>query len=270
MSKHEKPVMSMRILTESHQPNVKSPQKPAIPSLNILKFYDASETDAELRSLTERGQGKDRENNFVVATERLQRNSDEVLSNHLSLRIKPIAVNGVASVGLIPKTSGVGRDMHVWLDSIRIDSSNVRKLPEYEKVSALAAPGQGNNIDISHKKFGDQRVFILTSALRGNANVRSLNVRDNRLTDRGFSLIFSELKENEICNLEILDLSDNSIKRQGVESLVRFLASSQSVRQLCLHNMGIDNTTIKKMANGLRGSTIVSLQLRNSAELISI
>ena len=269
MSKHEKPTRRNRILTES-QPNIESPLKPVIPSLNILKLNAATTilfpntdigVDTELRSLTERGVTKDREYGFEIATERHPRNRDDSLTNSSPIRIKPIAVNRDVSVGLISRSTA---GMNLWLDSIRLDSSNVKKLPEYEKVSALAAPGQGSNIDISHKKFGDQRVFILTSALRGNGNIRSLNVRDNRLTDRGFSLIFTELRENGISNLEMLDLSDNSIKRQGCESLVRFVASCQGVRRLCLHNMGIDNSATKKIAHGLRGSNIVSLQLRNN------
>jgi hypothetical protein len=149
-----------------------------------------------------------------------------------------------------------------WLDSIKSDIKNVKKLPEYDRMTSFAADCS-TEVNISHRKFGDDRLYVIACGLRDSAPIRSIDVSDNRMTDKGFELVFQELCKKDF-PLEILDLSENTIRRHGCDQLTKFIQSSGSLRMLTMQNIQLENLVAKKFVDALQSRSLVSLTLQHN------
>jgi hypothetical protein len=154
-----------------------------------------------------------------------------------------------------------------WMESIKSDMRNVKKLPEYDRMNSFAAESS-KEISISHRKFGDDRLYVFACGLRdNNSTTRYLDISDNRLTDKGFELIFRELNpdnNNGSIPLEIIDISENGIKKRGCEELAKYVASSYLIRMMSMRNMQLENLIAKKFMDRLSSQTLVSLSLAHN------
>ncbi|NDE14282.1 hypothetical protein EBZ80_05055 [bacterium] len=116
-----------------------------------------------------------------------------------------------------------------------------RILPEYTNLK---------HIDLSGNRIGAERAVGLAGCLP--RRLRSLVLRDNRLGDRGVTVIAGQL--SGLSRLEVLDLGENRI-RNGGASLAAGLAGCPALRSLGLGMNDLDDNGITAVAGAFQSLT---------------
>lgn len=143
----------------------------------------------------------------------------------------------------------------------RYDESYLQRLPEHVifsngkrlDMSRLNHAEKLHGImNLSHKLVGDQYIFIAIQSLErdkyvdcsSNTLYRQLNLRDNRITEKCFNLILPMLTESDM--LISIDLSENSIQKQGAKLLAKYVIQSHRLKKLALEKMSLNDIWMKE------------------------
>jgi Leucine-rich repeat (LRR) protein len=158
----------------------------------------------------------------------------------------------------------------IELDNIRMydsaeDSSDEDEFGSSNAVSPLLGGASTNNTKgvISTKKItpkmilkGDSTMIPESTKYNNNTErfmVREVNLRDNRMTDRGICRVLHDIcKCAEITdNMSLLDLSENHMRKSSADVLGQVLIKCCNLEKLVLEKAEISNIVMKAMQVGL-------------------
>ena len=122
-------------------------------------------------------------------------------------------------------------------------------------------------VDVAHKLLGDNLTFALVNEL--GLNSKHLHLQDNGLTDAGIVRIINALA-NSALSLESIDISDNQIKRRGIEELSKYFSSSKSLMKISLRKMNLNDRSVRVLCTSIANYCILSLPLASSTNSIPI
>lgn len=157
-------------------------------------------------------------------------------------------------------------DLSPHIKDFHPDEFNVKDLQKFPESGWITRRSQENEgkMDASHKKLGDQYVFLMAKEL--NAQTIFLNLSDNRLSDAGIIQLTKCLPISAY-KLQYLDLSENSILKKGAEELASYLLKSKDLLKLDLKKMEISDGVARTLARCLTtGEEICSLTSLNLSD----
>lgn len=97
-----------------------------------------------------------------------------------------------------------------------------------------------------------------------NRSLKSLNLKLNRIDDKGGSKLCIDLLNNN-SNLEHLSLSSNSLGHMFCESLAEFLKLNQTIRRLDISCNFIDDSNASTLKDSLESNkNIVEIDVRSN------
>jgi Ran GTPase-activating protein (RanGAP) involved in mRNA processing and transport len=104
----------------------------------------------------------------------------------------------------------------------------------------------------------------LAQALKVNKSLRYLNLKLNRIDDKGGSKLCIDLQNNN-SNLEYLSLSSNSLGHMFCESLAEFLKINRTIRRIDISCNFIDDSNANTLKDSLESnSNIIEIDVRNN------
>lgn len=104
----------------------------------------------------------------------------------------------------------------------------------------------------------------LAQALKVNRSLRYMNLKLNRIDDKGGSKLCIDLLNNN-SNLEFLSLSSNSLGHMFCESLAEFLKINQNIRRVDLSCNFIDDSNANTLKDSIESnSNIIEVDVRNN------
>ena len=174
-----------------------------------------------------------------------------------SARLKESFLDSTNEAAFIMKTPREQRlsarpidDLSPHLKDFHPDEFNVKDLQKFPESGWITRRSQENEgkMDASHKKLGDQYVFLMAKEL--NAQTVFLNLSDNRLTDAGI-IQLSRCLPVSAYKLQSLDLSENSMFKKGAEELAGYLLKSKDLVKLELKKMEISDGVARTLARCL-------------------
>ncbi|GLD96601.1 hypothetical protein PINS_up005284 [Pythium insidiosum] len=113
-------------------------------------------------------------------------------------------------------------------------------------------------INVSHMSIGDELAMVFAACLLELPMVTGLNVRNNRLEDRGIQAIIDVLVAKK--DLYHIDLSENKVDGDAAASLAAYISSSGcALQSLRLSRADIDDGELAPFAKALQSNR--SLQL---------
>jgi Ran GTPase-activating protein (RanGAP) involved in mRNA processing and transport len=114
--------------------------------------------------------------------------------------------------------------------------------PRHKFLSLLVADGKhppipiiirhsetDDQLNLAHRSLGDDYIIYLSSVITELPNLTRINLRGNRLTDRGLG-VFIDMLKRQVQILEV-DLSDNKLDSRSSEALSSFLKTSHCTLQ---------------------------------------
>ncbi len=143
-----------------------------------------------------------------------------------------------------------------------MDQKHLQKLPEYNWILKFC-DNASSTVDVAHKLLGDNLVIMLANAVP--SHILHLFLQDNRLTDQGIVKVFQIFEKSKL-QLESLDLSENSIRKQGTDELCKFIQQTKSLVKLSLRNMNITDSIARCICQTFQqaSSTLISLNLSDN------
>ena len=96
-------------------------------------------------------------------------------------------------------------------------------------------------IDLTSKMLGDEKVLCVAKALKHTPNVKRLSIAGNGLTDRSITAILSECFGALGCSF--IDISDNKVDSESIVALkVYLMTMTCKLEELALSSSDIDDT----------------------------
>jgi Ran GTPase-activating protein (RanGAP) involved in mRNA processing and transport len=100
--------------------------------------------------------------------------------------------------------------------------------------------------------------------MKVNKSLRHLNLKLNRIDDKGGSKLCIDLLNNN-SNLEFLSLSSNSLGHMFCEALAEFLKLNRTIRRLDISCNFIDDSNASTLKDSLESnSNIIEIDVRNN------
>lgn len=100
--------------------------------------------------------------------------------------------------------------------------------------------------------------------MKVNKSLRSLNLKLNRIDDKGGSKLCIDLLNNN-SSLEHISLSSNSLGHMFCESLAEFIKLNRSLRRLDISCNFIDDSSFATLKHSLESnSNIIEIDIRNN------
>jgi Ran GTPase-activating protein (RanGAP) involved in mRNA processing and transport len=151
-----------------------------------------------------------------------------------------------------------------WVDDISLNNAmqktkKLENLPEYGHLTDEGHE-QSEVVDTSHKKFGDNYMLVLVNGLHDNKSVRVLIFKDSRISDLGFISLFGKMAGTR-SPIEVIDLSENAIRKKGINKMLAFMESSFALKKISLQKMHLTDGLIKPILNHLPTLNLISLSL---------
>ena len=155
--------------------------------------------------------------------------------------------------------------------AIRLTSKDVQLSAEIAKLTkctrARVSQGSGT-VDVAHQLLGDAHLYTALRALgveeTGTSDnsppIETLMLRDNRLTDAGFERILRCIRTERAIkhSLRVLDISENSIKRKGIEELGLVIKSTPIVK-IVVENMALGDASSRALFDSFEETSAPSL-----------
>lgn len=226
--------------------------------------------------------------NFLDNTQdRLFINRSERVKNDIISDVEPLAGIGITSCSNSKADEvSFNEKLLSMLPENTVLSNHIKYNSHIHNVSAIDGV-----IDISHKLLGDQKVYIfikgiedyyshlksntVNSGLRDNINFhdqsvsfRHLILTDNRLTDKCIVMIIDILKA--IDAFVTINMSENSVSRNGLFSLTEYFISSKVIKKAILDKMSISDTLLSLFCNKLLKSSFDILNHQRVISLVSL
>mmetsp|Transcript_2005 Transcript_2005/g.7141 ORF Transcript_2005/g.7141 Transcript_2005/m.7141 type:complete len:946 (+) Transcript_2005:200-3037(+) len=128
-----------------------------------------------------------------------------------------------------------------------------------------------DELDFSHRGYGDNLAVVLAKIVTTLPHLERLSMRDNRLTDVGISALLEAVcadapVPSAHVGLVSLDLSQNELDLQAVQSLANYLARHDcSLAGLQLDSADIDDAEMAVLISALeRNSSLTELSLSSN------
>ena len=106
---------------------------------------------------------------------------------------------------------------------------------------------EGAKIDLAHYSLGDEYIVTLSKTLESLPTFNTVNLCDNRLTDRGLHAIITTIVEKPGCRgITNLNLSENKVDGDSVQIMATYLKSKEcQLRVLTLAKADLDDEEAK-------------------------
>jgi Ran GTPase-activating protein (RanGAP) involved in mRNA processing and transport len=136
-------------------------------------------------------------------------------------------------------------------------SKYLRKTKELQiapSPSGVVRSGEMDKIDLHCRGIGDDYATALAESFEGGDGVRSLNLRDNRLSVRGASSLLSSIVNSPeaIDELTELDLSYNRLSSETLRHLQTVISSAKGLTRLSLESAGLKDHHLTLNVGGRR------------------
>ncbi len=104
----------------------------------------------------------------------------------------------------------------------------------------------------------------MAQALKVNKSLKSLNLKLNRIDDKGGSKLCQDLYDNN-SSLEHISLSSNSLGHMFCEALSKFLKLNNSIRRLDISCNFIEDSNASTLKDSLESNTnMIEIDVRNN------
>lgn len=170
----------------------------------------------------------------------------EAIAKNKSIKVLQILETGITVPGLAPLIPSlkVNNTLQriIWppglrgaiMEELRRQISMNNEHPSVKQlIQRLEAGEKIEEIDLHHLKerpFGDDAAILLSDVIKGNQDIRSLNLARNKMTVAAASYLVEVLEECK--NLSFLDVSKNDINDEGAELFIQILEIVGHVRTL--------------------------------------
>ena len=147
------------------------------------------------------------------------------------------------------------------------DSPNVAYLQEIDKkhlkplpFGVIRSKGSEKCIDLHGKSMGDNYASALSKSFKNISSVEVLNLKNNRLTEKGASALLAGLGSQR---LKELNLSENRLGKESIDQVIYLLGKESSMlRVLNLENVSAKETDLIRLISSLgNNTTLVYLTL---------
>lgn len=137
-----------------------------------------------------------------------------------------------------------------------IDKKHLKPLP----FGVIRSKGSEKCIDLHGKSMGDNYASALSKSFKNINSVEILNLKNNRLTEKGASALLAELGSQR---LRELNLSDNKLGQDSINQVIYLLSKESSVlKVLNLENVSAKEVDLIRLISSIgNNSTLVYLAL---------
>lgn len=104
-------------------------------------------------------------------------------------------------------------------------------------------------LNLRHYGLGPKRAGALAVSLRGMPALSHIDVYDNRIDDEAMAILFEAIKRRG--GIYSLNVGGNPLAQRGADALLDMLAHSESLKELHLPNMKIDDEYADEIADGV-------------------
>lgn len=111
-------------------------------------------------------------------------------------------------------------------------------------------------LDLTDRGVGDKRALSISESVRLGDRIRTLKLRNNRLTHVGVAAILDSVNYR---NLRFVDLAKNTLGKPGITAVCRLLDEAPMLEHLSLADCSIGDTGTKQVCDALIASTSDSL-----------
>lgn len=132
----------------------------------------------------------------------------------------------------------------------QIEKSRLRPIP----LGVVRRKGSPYDFDLQSMRMGDEYANALSKSLKCIKSVEKLNLKANRLTDRGASCI---LKSADLSRLKEINLSHNKVGQETVFQLLELISSSSYIKSLSLESTSLTSEEIVELCEALQFNTTI-------------
>jgi len=123
---------------------------------------------------------------------------------------------------------------------------------------------QNDELNLAHRALGDDYIIYLSAVVDDLPSLTKLNLRDNRLTDRGMGVFIHALAGQQ--RIVDVDISENKIDSASADALTHYLMNPQcKLTKLCMSNADLDDDEIAIFMNALEtNKSIVEMDVSHN------
>jgi hypothetical protein len=132
----------------------------------------------------------------------------------------------------------------------QVEKSRLRPIP----LGVVRRKGSPYDFDLQSMRIGDEYANALSKSLKFIKPVERLNLKANRLTDRGASCI---LKSADLSRLKEINLSHNKVGQETVLQLLELVSSSSYIKSLSLESTSLTSEEIVEVCEALQSNTTI-------------
>lgn len=108
-----------------------------------------------------------------------------------------------------------------------------------------------DELNLAHRTLGDDYIIYLSAVVQDLPNLTKLNLRDNRLTDRGMGKFIHTLANQQ--QIQSVDISENKIDSKSAEALTHFLKRRDcTLKVLKMSNADLDDDEVAIFMDALQ------------------
>jgi Ran GTPase-activating protein (RanGAP) involved in mRNA processing and transport len=188
--------------------------------------------------------------------------------------------NGNISDGGCDKDAVDNEEVGITLDVLQLDdeSEEERPLsPRHRFLRALISDAKvpplpiiirhhktNEELNLAHRALGDDYIIYLSSVVNDLPSLTKLNLRDNRLTDRGMGVFIHALAGQQ--RIVDVDISENKIDSASADALTHYLKDPKcKLAKLCMSNADLDDDEIAIFMNALeKNKSIVEMDVSHN------
>lgn len=145
---------------------------------------------------------------------------------------------------------------------IRLLLDDAKKIPPLPLI--IRNDPSDDELNLAHRALGDDYIIYLSAVITDLPGLYKVNLRDNRLTDRGMGRFIRMLSKQS--HITTIDLSENKIDSKSAEALTLYLKSSKcSLRVLKLSKADVDDNEAAIFMNAVEvNQSIVELDMSHN------
>ena len=144
---------------------------------------------------------------------------------------------------------------------VKADSPSFAFIKSCEKEKIVCNPlgllkrwGDEGSLDMNNQHTGDNYVNCLSSSLKFVNHLNTLEMSNNRLTNKSIEKLFYNIKQNDnlLRNLIKLNLSFNNISEKGIENLINFIEDKNcQLENLNLEGNNLGDKNVNNLCNSI-------------------
>lgn len=116
---------------------------------------------------------------------------------------------------------------------------------------------EDDELNLAHRSLGDDYIIYLSDVVKDLPNLSKVNLRDNRLTDRGMGKFIHTLASQQ--QILSVDLSENKIDSKSAEALTHFLKRPDcTLATLKMSNADLDDDEVAIFMDALEANRSIT------------